>query len=369
MDNSNNSEKKYDFDIYKSFDICSNSYKIKYNILMNYMQDIKYNRKIKHVFCLNVGDVLTYVDNVSKFRENTKDKEEYRDFPTYAAITTLNVVAHYKHFFDKKIGENNSIILYCSDEETYEKFDNILVVIADLLKFIPHILYIPSIGSESKHIYNFLLMYALKKINIMNNKLDTDIHIHLFSSNKIDLQAMGISKYFTLYKRFYTGNILLNKIDTWNNIIMSDSKMVFQNPENQINMGNLVAPILSLTGFDKFHKMMSTYKGFNKHKRVKALSSLLWNIKNDEFPTNANTIREFDKKVGNVYTMGDKEFGDFLDTVDSIRYEYSPNLMEMVTDIMKVSSSKLKDVKINNINDMANVFEKKRLSIEWLLGK
>ena len=361
---------KKEKDIFKTIDIITNTYKTKYDIMQTYFNNINYEKRTKHIMTINIGEILTNLERTTDFQNEMLKNNKYENLNTYIGIGLLNLIAHYKHFFSRKLEVESMVILYCSDSGTYDKFAKILVIIDDLVKFIPSMLLIPNTGSNEKYFYNHLLSYTILKIKQVNKKLENDIHVHMISSFKPDLQIMGIPHHFTLFKKIIgaSGNILLNKIDTWNEIILRDSKIIFQNPKFTLFLNILVIPILSIMGVSKTDRILDSLKAIKTTKRIKLIESFLYKASNNALPINKEELLEFDTLFGSTVLSEQYEFNTFRDRIVKMRYEYDLGIVDIVNNIIAVSSKKLKDEKLENINDLSNVFDDKKLNIMWLVG-
>ena len=352
-----------DIDLHTSINIYSSGYKVKYTSL-NLLVNQNCN---KYYLFINVGEIIESWDKSLKFKEESLKNKKYTDINSYIAISIMNIVAHYRHFYHSKLAANNIIYLYCDKKSQYEQYESILSMIEKICNSIPKVYFVHDIGKNGDSFYSHLLTYInIKNIKI-NLKTETDTETHLISGNKSDYQITSLTDNILIFRRGGQGRLVIyNKWELYENYILKHSKGLTQNPAYRQYLNLSIVPMISLFGGSLGWKMIDSFKKIQSSQRPKILEKILKSQNNQDRIT-VKDIATFDKQIADSFLIDDTSKSVYNNRVTSLRYQYNPAVSDIVDELLTLWTSKIKDSNITSINDMEDIFSNNPLRIDYLI--
>lgn len=356
------------------------SFKNAYSNMLAYFEDKELDKK-ENVILLNIEMILKPIYQYTDYKDEA-EIEKLQNIELFIASAIMNVVAHYRHFFVSKLKANNTFILYMKDEECYENNAVVMRIFSKIADILPKMICLPKINSvvnqesaslltkeygsdiNKTHCYTHILNHLLYKIKEKKG----DIAIHLISEDKSDLPLMNVSKYAYYYKRVARKFMIIELKEVWNEVILRNSKLLFQTSGMTPYLSILISPMLSLFGFNKhnraFKTTLSKFK-LNK-KRIERLMSFISGLKGS-IPTDKDQLLEFDYRLAKAFELDSGELNVFIERTKNFRYELHEIPKVLAEQILAIKSKTVYDENIRDINNVINNnFPNKSLNLKWL---
>ena len=132
----------------------SSKYKMRYDNM-----SVNFGDKIQGTNVFVPINITNLLKDLEMFKESLID---VRDFEFHAAVSILNLYAHYKHYF--MINDANHVIIigYVKDNYIYDRYKDILDQVVDYCGFFPNIYTVPKILLDNRfymHIVSAIMMY------------------------------------------------------------------------------------------------------------------------------------------------------------------------------------------------------------------
>ncbi len=161
-----------------SAEMVANIYKINYAKLSPSLNALRESRD-KVCLVMDLGKILdSFYAIYHRKQMNVTDRQKKS-----IAMAILGIMAHYRHFYHDNLRMSNSIILYCSKQEQYTKYSDILGVVKTVVDVVPSTIYIvpTEVQSEDPEFYRHVAMYTLNQMNKMCETQTKKLHIHVLS--------------------------------------------------------------------------------------------------------------------------------------------------------------------------------------------
>lgn len=182
----------------------ASKYKIRYDVM-----DVEFGQKVEgtNVYvAINLTNVLT---DFSMFKESLVD---VKGFEEHASISLLNLIAHYKHFFQLKNANHIICIAFVKDNYIYNKNKEIMDQLVDYSSFFKNVYVIPKILNDNRLYMHVVCatMTHMKNVALGTNQSS----IFLVSNAQIDRQIMCLFPTrcaYTLMKDYKQQPLLVDK--------------------------------------------------------------------------------------------------------------------------------------------------------------
>lgn len=356
------------------------SYKNAYANMLSYFKDKELD-KHENIIIFNIEMILRPLFKYADYKD-AATLENIKNIELFIATSIMNIIAHYRHFFVSKLSANNTFILYMKDEECYEENATFVRIFSKISDILPRVICLPKInsvtdensssllikeyGSDKNKLYCYthILNHLLYKIK----KKKENIIIHLISEDKMDIPLMNISDQSYLYKRVAGKFMIIDMKETWNEIILRNSKLLYQTMGMNAYLNILICPMLALFGYNKENKIFRTIMAkfrLNK-KRIERLMSFIKGL-NGYIPSDKDSMRQFDIKLANAFELDSGELNVYIDRVTNLRYEMHEVPKILAEQILTIKHKTVYDENINDINNVINNnFPNKSLNLKWL---
>lgn len=325
-----------------------NSMKIKFDHLMKYEKSLEsnklQNKNQNRVFIFDIAMVFRFLFG-KLIKTNSLDEGMNISNTLFYTTEILNIIAHYKRFFNDKL--NTKVVFYLIyskpfDNKLEEVVFNNLLIISDHIKFINK----TSLNSNDNIFKQLMFLKRQEKlrldvIDLMNNTQINTI-LYSFCSNKIinsylyEINGLDYSNPMSII--YYShGEILLNTIENY----FSQFSTVFENYKNIIKnkdikfISNYPKPPLPILLIHPLYKRISK----NKLKIF---------------------IDEYNNGIISKSSKLDKECINFYSKLEPLDIDIN------TIDVIQTNlNNKIFDKKIYDIQDFIN----NEIKINWILNK
>lgn len=330
------------------------SFKLKYIEMESWfpLEEATQSQK-RYIIAFNITNIL---DMILEMKSQINETLNY-DF--HAAISLLNIVAHYKHFYSSKMKSKSTIILYTHSYSSYKLHENILNKLKTMCEFIPGIIYIDPI-SDKENIYPHITYALIQLIKITNNSQKLQTIVHVYSNHNIDYQLIFSSE---------SKENRLIKISPWKTKIetkfMIMSK-VFGN-KDFYNKNNYKSEIETM--FIPFGLYMNTIvKGPNPliHMKGERKEARLQNIINFLNKHNGKTDTELFEAFKSEL-IDEKDRSIYQRYLEEHDYHSNKYVIELAKNLLNLWSSKIKDYNLIKDNEKVRILKHHDLRLNWLL--
>lgn len=319
-----------------------------------------------HIF-INVGDMLDSIEFIN-YKEREKTESEFQNITIFVAISILNIIAHYRHFYISRRNTKNIIFLYCNNTEQYEKHSKVLEHFNKFSMIIPKLYVVPFIGQNDEAFYHYLKNTLILKM-INSSSTDKRCIIHIITQSKIDYISNEIDENIKIFTKIGNGLCFMNFPDIIDTFILRHSRALFQNPKFVPWLKLMLPQMLALSGGIFDWKFIDEYKKLTANKRLsifeKYIKKLVYG--KEKIPSTSEDIMKLDKNFINECFFEPNTINTFMNRISLIRYQQHPEVLPIVDKMVEsMLNKKSKDSNISSINDMSNIFKDHPLKIEWL---
>ena len=350
---------------------------------INIMNSIVSKQKFKY----------TYLDSLFKDRINEKnicvpinimgilsDLDAYKEtvedilnFELNAAISIVNLFAHYKHYYQSRNALTVTIVGYVRDSYNYQKYKDTLSYIEEITNYFKDIYLLKKIDSGISLKALIAIFETIFEVRSKTSKAETCVHIYSpYQLDKILLCAFyRASDVIKLHKDFTTGIIQVLDKEKYLNDTIFKGHYYYQNSARKAEIERL-STLLGIY----FKTLDVRFKEERKNKPI------LFKKK-----TVIKKIESLDTFLSTVYSVNDpntitKQFIDYI-VQNEIEQQYIANLMEyentydyfyqnatmmkkIVEPIFTSWKQKLKDHKLEKDSERYKLFVNNELQINWL---
>ncbi|MBR1818151.1 MAG: hypothetical protein IJ772_04805 [Bacilli bacterium] len=336
--------------------LLSNMFKVKYEEMNKiFLKLPKIAKKRRYLMLIDIGKILTTLFTITEKKNlivTNKDKG-------LMLVAVLNIVAHYRHYFHSVLKSSNSFVLYCSDPENYEYYNDIIKDIYNFAKYIPSIIVIPKIKTKNRYYYNHVLGYIIDYCNKSTKIKNKELNLVCLGNDPINYQYHSICENTFFIHHSSSKNKVVDYKKVWNDILTEDFR--FDAVKYNLYLDKLLYPYLI------YHRAF-----IDKDLPITGIGGT-------RATTRANMLFEFIDLNRNVLNDENIEerYGKFLGLVDEdikncglilkkIYYYYNPGIKNFIKDLIKSWNQKLHDKKISNINEYYDLFNENNIIILWL---
>lgn len=338
--------------------IISNIFKIKYEKMNEYFEiyfkNIKPRKKI--LILMDIGKIINVLMIIAKKNSMIVTKKQKQKI----LISVLNIIAHYRHYFYSVHKCTNSFVLYCSNIDHYDEYDDIIEEITNITKFIPGIIAIPRIETENKFYYIHLVAHIIEYVKKLTNSMSRELVVFCTENNPLEYQYLMIEPNTFYCRTSAINDIILDYKKIW-------EKNGFNNKEcllslkNSLGLRNLLIPYL--ISFKRVPELNDNlYKSIKPNFTIKEREEFILNVlERSKFDSN-NIVDIY----LNYLPINDESKLEFTNILKSILYISNTQIKPFIKELIKSWNQKLTDKKIMNINEFSEVLNIYNINIMWL---
>ena len=354
-----------DVDI-KTIEITCTKAKLRYDEM-----DVAFGDKIAGLNIFVPINLTSVIIDLGMFKESLIDAS---DFEIHAAISILNIFAHYKHFFQTKNVNHVVIVGYVKDNWIYNKYKNILDQVVDYCEFFPNVYMIPKVLLDNR-LYIHLVSAVLNHMKmVMPTKHQSGMFV--VSNNSVDRQLMCLFPTkcaYTMFKNCMRKTEIIEKTSYMRSVLI-DSKYYDNSPnKSQLEQMNIL-----LGGY--FGYLKSYMKRIRKNDNIRlkylhtktadkntVLTSFLKESYDQNSPDSASS-QFLD------YLMKSNEFADkntmsvfaIFERIYDFRYQNIGELNNMIIPMMNAWRKKIKDYALARESEAYKTLISHQLFSNWL---
>ncbi|MGL4950072.1 MAG: hypothetical protein ACRC5M_06790 [Anaeroplasmataceae bacterium] len=337
-----------------SVSILSNLYKIKYSTLnASFQHSPNAIKRKRYLMVIDIGKIINMILKIIA----KKDIMITNKIKTQVIISTLNIIAHYRHYFHDTLKGSNSFILYCEDPRHYDEYEEIIQDIYNICRFIPSIIVIPKMkGKVSRYFYIHTVCYIIETNSRISKRSQKDMVTLVYGNNPIEYQFANITDNI-----YFVSNNCDTKVrslpEMWENILDKDPR--FHNVKYQYELKHLLLPYMIYfhkLNIEKYQIMFVSHSKFTS--RINTIFDYIDNFRNP----NEEFYISYGKNL-DIMTEDIKKCGRAL---NEILYSNNVKVKPFIADFVKSISQKLHDKKMDNINEYNEIMNKNNIHIMWL---
>ncbi len=357
---------KSDIDIIEK--TCAIKTKIRYDEM-----DVAFGKNVtgSNVYVpINLTSVLL---DLMKFKNDAAC--DINGFETHAAISILNIFAHYKHFFQTKNANHVIILGFVKDNWVYNKCKCIIDQVIEYCEFFPNIYMIPKILKDNMmyvHIVSSIMMHMDSITPNTNPSM-----IIVVSNVSTDRQLMCLYPTKCAYTVF-KNNYSFNKSEFINKYMYMRETLNLSRHYDESKYKTQLEQMNVLLGlyFGKFKSALSVYKNINfnfklTHSRVTDKYNVLTNFLENVYDSDSleSVSNQFLK-----YLIDSKELIDinsiktfkFFESRYDFRYNNIYELNLIITPLLKTWRKKIKDYSLARESETYKTLISHQLFSNWL---
>lgn len=315
-------------------------------------------KRAKIMLFIDVGYFLDKMTMSLDVKDRVEDDERYQ---YNAAITLLNVAAHYRHYYYTKLHSINSIVMFCPDKNKYDEYEGVLKVLDTLSSLIRKLIYVPKVGDVTRFFYTHIaeLIYITSKLNSQ-----MDVIPHIISDSVALYQLAAYSDDISIFRDPY-GTFkpkIANKNEILNRFVMRGFGGFYDaRTSDQVFLNKMITPLMAIFGMGiKGFSCIKFISRMSKKKRFERLKSFL---KTDGKLTERDYTRNFGLHLLEGANKEDLEL--FHDRLNILDYKNDLFAKETLANLSRNWTSKMYIENLQSYNDMIDNDEN-MLKIEWL---
>jgi hypothetical protein len=272
-------------------------------------------------------------------------------------VSLLNIIAHYRHYYSS-LRCNNSVLLYCDDPKAYDNYKDIIEDLNQIVQFLPNVILVPKITTKSsRYFYLYTAAYVIEhtKRTTENNK--QELIINVLGNNPSEYQFLTITEkaYCLPVHQLDDEYKICDYHKIWEMLIGKDERI--NNPLYQLGLKALLIPYCILYKKIEINKVFTSILSSRTTTRTNGMFTLL----------DGGISTDFVRKFAEISLSETSEVRSFVKIVEGVNYKTNPDIKPFIRDFVKTWSKKLKDQKIQSINDYIQSFSEANLQISWLL--
>lgn len=333
-----------------NFDIISNTFKLKYELLNNMFDKFKGN-KYRYMLIIDVEKILSIMIN-SIYKNHLIITNSQK---TKLLVGLLNIISHYRHYYYNSLHSINSILLYCSKTSFYNENKEIFDDLNKIIQFLPNMILVPNIEKNQN---DFFYLHTMCHIVEHTRKICTtnkqELILNVLGNDSLEYQLFNIVEktYFFSTHESNDNEKIIDFSGIWRYIIGDDTRI--NNPIYSLGLKRLLVPYCIVNKIIPYKEYLIP---IHNSLRLKAKSNMLFSIIESN-----NNINEKDYAI-KVLNEPDK-----LETaLNTILYSRNIAMKPYIQLFIRTWNKKLKDNKIESINEYSKVFEENNINIAWLL--
>jgi hypothetical protein len=334
----------------------TNLFKVKYESLNKSFEKFK-DKRNRILLVIDIGKILSTLYSII----NKKELIVTNKTKIQLICSIFSIIAHYRHYYYNNLHSSNSILLYCGTPDNYKIYEDILNDIKEICNYLPSIIYIPKIdGLNNRYLYLHLACYIIEHTKKSSEAMNKKLIVNVLGNNIAEYQFLSIIDrvyYITLNQSEDKKIMEINHI--WENLYGKDER--FCDPTYRYELKILLLPQLII------------YKKYNNLEEKDKIKG----------PININSRNE--NKINKLFEFINKKYNDILwckygeellvkedlDKYNEIMKKvlYTGNnskIKPYINNFIKNWNKKLKDKKIDSINDYLNILEGNNIDIAWL---
>jgi len=333
-----------------NLDVIANTFKLKYNVLDKTFS--KFNsKKYRYLLVIDISKILDIMSaTIIKKQLMVTNTQK-----TKLMISILNIVAHYRHYYFNNPRCSNSILLYCQTQEKYHEYKEIITELNSIIQFLPNIILLPDLQDRSRgnrYFYTHVVAYIISHTNKISHNNNQELILNILGNNPLEYQFLNIcdKSFCFLTLQNDDNKKIVNYQKLWEHLLGEDER--FFNPVYQLGLKELLIPYCLLYKKIETKKTLNLVSNDNTRKKRDNLFHFFNRVPDPGIAEYADTL------VSN--------FSDFVKAYNEVMYTCDASIKLFIKDIMKFLNKKLKDNKLQNINEYNKIFEENNINISWL---
>jgi hypothetical protein len=265
----------------------------------------------------------------------------------------LNIIAHYRHYYFSMLGCDNTIILFCGNDDQYILYKDILTDLDNILQFIKGVIYIPRIeGNKKPYIYYNTVAYIIESTNNNVKIMSKELVVNILGNDVPSYQFFPIVNKISLFCPFAETKIQ-SYIDIWEALTVKDAR--FHKKSESLELRLCLLPYMLV--FKKYpvllngEKKMLLSSSSSLQARVAKLFLFLQTVETDKLPI------QFGESFADDPALFKTMYNEIV--------LYNSELKKFINNFIKSWGSKLKDKKLHNIHEYIKDLNGS-LNIDWL---
>lgn len=307
----------------------------------------------RYIIPFNISSILQVI---SEMETQLNDNLNYT---FHAAISLLNIVAHYKRFYSSRLNMKTTFIIYSHSYDVYQINKEVLEKLKTMCDFIPGIIYIDYI-SDKPNIYPHIAYALVQLLTSTYNAQKTQSIIHVYSTHGIDYQLLfstnswenRIIKIMPWKTKIETKNMMMSKV--------FGTKEFYSKSTYKSEIETMLIPFgLYMNTIVKGPNPLLNMKGQRKDKRLESINKFL--IEN-QGKTDTELFENFKNEL--IHEKDQSMYTRYLEEHD---YHMNKHVLEIAKSLLNLWSSKIKDHDAINQNDKVRLLKNHDLRLNWLL--
>ena len=328
-------------------------FKIKYDTLNQSFKNISNKERNKRmVMAIDIGQIMKVLFKITE-RKNlvvtNKDKG-------IIFVSILNIVAHYRHYMSSVLKMENSFILYCSTQEMYDNYSEIIKDLYDFSKYIPNFIVVPKIKSKNKYIYIHTLGYLINSTKSISDKERKETYVICMTGNKAVYQFGKITKNI-YYMNCVSEKSIIKYEDIWTKQLLIDDNR-FRDIKYAYKLDNLLFPYMI------YHKKIT-----DTDYPIEGKNALRYETRTNqifEFINLNKSSMDITTDYGKFLGLENKDVENCKKIENEILFYKNASMKPIISNLAKSWNQKLYDKKLNNINEFYDLFSENNVIILWL---
>lgn len=357
-----------DYDISTIEKMCAIKMKIKYDEM-----SVAFGDKIEGTNVYVPINLTLILSDLLEYKESLVDAT---GFEIHAAISILNIFAHYKHFFQTKNANHVIILGFVKDNWVYNKSKAILDQVVDYCEFFPNVYMLPKILKDTpqfNRLYLHIVSATMLHMEMALPKTNKSC-IFLVSNMVIDRQIMFLfpTKYAcTIFKNYMRKTEIIEKTSYMRDIFNKPQYYDESSYKPQLEQMN----VLLGAYFGKFNNS-SIFKRFGSNSikfihnrytdKIKILSEFL-TLEYDINSTNS-VSSQFLKCLINLKELEPQYIRkiSMFESVYDYRYQNINEINSIIVPILKTWRKKIKDYSLARESESYKLLISHQLFSNWL---
>ena len=361
----------------KNMDGITHKYKIKYDVFDSEFKEEK--DQIKGYSCYVPINLTSLVYEFTRLKEAVIDTT---DFELHAAISILNLYAHYKHYFKSRGAKNVIVMGYVKDVYVYRKYKQILDRVYDYSVFFQGIYTIPDITEPNIPIM-YIVASALSYMHEANKSPkflfdgSKSCNVFVISSFPHDRQLMlafPTNVAAVIFKNSYTRKeVIITKEDYMRKLCKKEE--LYDNCSRKSDLKYLnffIGRYFGTMRIRFFYRNDVTevihFKTKGYSKKMKLIMKFIEEKYDPVSEKNMiHQLLDYFKEIGEL--LDKSEWQSFYTYEKEFDYhmQNKGNLLRTISPLIETWLKKIKDYEINRQSESYQKLITHQLSINWLM--